>query len=111
MLSTGGGNIITGNLIGTDLDGFTPLGNGGFGMGLEKNESISPIPNTIGPDNIIAYNGAGGDGPGIELMSGMLNTIITENSIFENGGRESIILKMMPRLSHRSLFITTLKKG
>ena len=87
LLSTGGGNIIIGNLIGTDLDGFTPMGNGGPGISIEKNERIYPVPNTIGPDNIIAYNGTGGDGPGIELMSGMLNALITKNSIFGNGGK------------------------
>ena len=87
LLSIGGGNVITGNLIGTELDGYTPMGNIGPGISIEKNETISPIPNTIGPDNIIAYNNIEGGGPGIELMSGFLSTHITQNLIFENGGK------------------------
>ena len=87
LLSNGGGNVITGNLIGTELDGYTPMGNIGPGISIEKNETISPIPNTIGPDNFIAYNNIEGGGPGIELMSGFLSTHITQNLIFENGGK------------------------
>jgi len=68
LLSIGGGNVITGNLIGTELDGFTPMGNAAIGIVIEENETISPIPNTIGPDNIIANNGTGGMDRGLSLI-------------------------------------------
>jgi hypothetical protein len=50
------GNTITGNLIGTDADGLALLGN--LGMGILVGESATD--NIIGPDNVIAYNGADG---------------------------------------------------
>jgi hypothetical protein len=52
----GVGNTITGNLIGTDAEGLAILGN--RGMGIIVGESSTN--NIIGPDNIIAYNGADG---------------------------------------------------
>jgi len=45
-------NTITGNLIGTDASGADDWGNSGCGIGIEGGASH----NTIGPDNIIAYN-------------------------------------------------------
>jgi hypothetical protein len=86
ILSTPGTtrNIIKGNLMGTDTAGAAQLGN--------ERQAVAIIEgangNTIGPDNIIAYNG----GPGI-FGAGILmyrpDTIkntITRNSIHDNGG-------------------------
>ncbi|MDO9088274.1 MAG: tetratricopeptide repeat protein [Anaerolineaceae bacterium] len=87
LLSTGGGNIITGNLIGTGLNGFTPMGNRGSSIVIENNQTFFPVPNTIGPDNIIAHNGSGDLDTGIVINSGEIPTVITQNSIHDNYGK------------------------
>lgn len=70
-------NTITGNLIGTDLDGSTWLGNEGFGIHICEGARG----NTIGPDNIIAYNGR--DGIYIDPPDKTENTVL-ENQLFGN---------------------------
>jgi hypothetical protein len=84
-------NIIKGNLIGTDIAGIAQLGNELNGMRIDGANG-----NTIGPDNIIAYNGESGvhlSGPNT------VNNTITRNSIWghahdgihSNGASHSLI--------------------
>ena len=78
ILSTSGAtlNVIAGNLIGSDAVGATPLGNGtGVWIGEGANG------NTVGPDNIIAYNSqAGVVADGVDSV----HNTITQNSIHDN---------------------------
>ena len=77
----GSDNVITGNLIGTDVTGSGKMGNRAPGIFLEENASR----NVIGPDNIIAYNGTSGYSGGIEIRSLHANAnIITANNIRGN---------------------------
>jgi len=91
-LSSGGGNVIAGNLIGTDVSGAGPMGNWKSGIWIEDNQSYNPAPNTIGPDNIIAYNGStetvqnGQVTGGVVIDTVLVPTIITANSIYDNTG-------------------------
>jgi hypothetical protein len=70
------GNVIEGNYIGTDRTGTVALGNG-YGIKIHADTDD----NTIGPNNVIAFNGTGVwvDGAGTDA-----NTI-TQNSIHSNG--------------------------
>ncbi|MBN1136444.1 MAG: hypothetical protein JXM73_07650 [Anaerolineae bacterium] len=79
VLSTAGtsANTITGNLIGTDATGTAALGNQtGVWICEGANE------NTIGPDNVVAFNN--GSGIGVSGPDSTRNTI-TQNRIYENG--------------------------
>jgi parallel beta-helix repeat protein len=70
-------NTISGNYIGTDAHGGTPLGNHGSGIAMHQGTSY----NTIGPDNVIAYN----TGSGVKIGTGQpLYNTITQNHIFDN---------------------------
>lgn len=72
------GNLIEGNYIGTDRTGTTPLGNG---LGIEIHADAHD--NTIGPDNIIAYN----DSHGVWVYDATTTgNTITQNSIHSNTG-------------------------
>ncbi|MBN2357196.1 right-handed parallel beta-helix repeat-containing protein [candidate division KSB1 bacterium] len=73
-------NTISGNFIGTDGSSTAQLGNNKSGIILEHGSSN----NTIGPGNIIAFNG--GDGVRVQHDS-TLNNTITENSITKNNGK------------------------
>ena len=71
-------NIISGNYIGTDASKKNPLGNHGGGIGIRQGASY----NTIGPDNVVAYN----DWSGIEAYGpDSLGNTITQNTIHDNG--------------------------
>ena len=77
------GNVIEGNLIGTDLTGANDIGNQGDGVHIGAS-NITVGGTTAGAGNIIAFNGKGlfvGAGVGVE--SGAHNAIIG-NSIFSN---------------------------
>lgn len=71
------GNVIQGNYIGTDRTGSQPLGNTYYGI----NISDGAHDNTIGPNNIIAYNGL----TGVAVGPGSTGNTITQNSIHSNG--------------------------
>lgn len=71
-------NWIRGNVIGVSIE-FDPLGNTHDGVRI----SFDATDNTIGPDNIIAYNGD--DGVGVDTPTAMGNTI-TQNHIVANEG-------------------------
>jgi hypothetical protein len=72
-------NTITGNLIGTDTSGKKHLGNQFVGIAILGGASY----NTIGPDNLIAFNLNGGI-----YVSGAnsLYNSITRNNIYDNDG-------------------------
>jgi hypothetical protein len=71
------GNTISGNYIGTDASGMGALGNVEYGVQIQGNAQN----NTVGPGNVIAYNG----NDGVEVYgSGTNGNVITQNSIFSN---------------------------
>ncbi len=69
------GNVIEGNYIGTDRTGTAPLPNN-YGIRIESGAHD----NTIGPNNVIAFNGWGVEVNGVTTTG---NTI-TQNSIHSN---------------------------
>jgi CSLREA domain-containing protein len=80
--SAGADNLLIANLIGTQADGVSPLGNGGPGVLLDAGTDDNGI-GSGSPDqgNIIAFNA----GVGVEVLQAQ-NTLIQANSIFANGG-------------------------
>jgi hypothetical protein len=70
------GNVIEGNYIGTDRTGSAPLGNDEYGIRIHAGAHD----NTIGPNNVIAFNGWGVEVDGVTTTG---NTI-TQNSIHSN---------------------------
>jgi hypothetical protein len=79
---SGTSNIVQGNLIGTDVTGSAPIGNGSGGVapGVFIADSNNTIGGTAaGAANIIAFN----SGPGVEVLGGTGNAI-RGNSIFSN---------------------------
>jgi VCBS repeat-containing protein len=80
LQSTPSQNIVAGNYIGTDAAGDA-IGNELYGV------MTSVTNNTIGPGNVIAFNGSRFGGPGVILLNGTArNTAIVGNSIFSNFG-------------------------
>ena len=74
-------NTVEGNLIGTDVSGTTPIGNGLHGILItSEGPSSGPAGNRI-EGNTIAFNG----GDGVFSSVGCCNQI-KSNSIFSNGG-------------------------
>ena len=72
------GNTISGNLIGTSALGAEILGNGSYGVWIESGAGL----NTVGPNNIIAYNKA----PGVFITgANTRQNTVTQNAIFSNG--------------------------
>lgn len=70
-------NTITGNLVGTDVDGANALANHETGIYVAEGASR----NMIGADNIIAYNREGG----VQIYNSIsLGNTITQNSIYDN---------------------------
>jgi CSLREA domain-containing protein len=70
-------NTISGNYIGTDASGTADLGNTSDGVYISDGAQN----NTVGPDNVIAYNGW----DGVEIYGGStISNTITQNSIFSN---------------------------
>ena len=67
------------NLIGTDVTGTQPLGNGSHGVYMQSNDNrVGSL--TTGIGNVIAFNGA----YGVRVDTGTGNAIVN-NSIFSNG--------------------------
>lgn len=71
------GNVVTGNFIGTALDGLAPIGN--FGDGIVLGNGTHG--NMVGPDNRVAYNA--GSGVAVYGPATLENTI-TANAIYAN---------------------------
>jgi len=81
-IATGGGNFVLGNLIGTQIDGVTPLPNGSHGVLIYSGAGNNTVGGrAAGAGNTIAFNG----GSGVDLRgdAGVGNTI-AGNSIFGN---------------------------
>lgn len=77
------GNIITGNAIGVNASG-APLPNRGEGIHVRYEATDQ----TIGPDNVIAWN----DGPGILLADSTVQRVtITGNSVHRNGTGDIVL--------------------
>jgi CSLREA domain-containing protein len=75
-------NAVTGNLIGTQLDGVSPLGNGGPGVLFDGDALLNSVgSDAAGASNTVAFNA----GTGVLIRSGEFNDV-QENSIFANGG-------------------------
>jgi len=76
--------VVRGNLIGTDITGSLPLGNGGDGIDTGSGTGGSVIGGTSpGSSNIIAFNG--GHGVSFRWWPNTSGTVLG-NSIFSNGG-------------------------
>jgi hypothetical protein len=80
------GNVVTGNLIGTDPTGTGNLGNSASGVSITE----GALDNTVGPNNIIAYNGRAGIE--VERFESFHN-VLTQNSIHDNGGRGILLFR------------------
>jgi hypothetical protein len=82
------GNLVQGNLIGTEVDGIRPLGNNRYGIVVHLDASNNAIGGTdIGASNTIAFNGL----DGISMVYAPANdpgvgNLVLSNSIFANGG-------------------------
>jgi len=70
------GNTVSGNYIGADASGAADLGNTGYGVCIQGAQH-----NTVGPDNLIAYNDL--DGVRVYGYTAADNTI-PQNSIYSN---------------------------
>jgi parallel beta-helix repeat protein len=80
---SGGTSQVIGNLIGVAADGVSALGNAGDGVYI-TNSSGNVIGGTAaGQGNVIAHNGAGGTGRGVNIMSGV-NNAVEGNAIYAN---------------------------
>ena len=77
-IPTGRNNTICGNYIGTDTTGRINLGNGSYGIRFD----FGAQKNTIGPGNIVAFNGSHGI---IMSHDSTLCNTITRNAISRNG--------------------------
>ncbi len=82
------GNVIQGNLIGTDINGVAALGNTINGVRIEVGRDSRVGGPDAGAGNVIAYNGGHGVvviGQQSEHQSTLRNAILS-NQIFSNGG-------------------------
>ncbi len=75
------GNLVQGNMVGTDYTGTAPLPNIGDGIEIRNADGNTIGGITDGASNTIAFNG----GDGVAVFSGVDNDI-SGNSIFSNGG-------------------------
>jgi ELWxxDGT repeat protein len=77
------GNLVQGNLIGTDVTGAQPLGNYYQGVTIESSASLNTIGGTTaGAGNVIAFN----PGDGVLIYQDGTGNRISQNSIHSNGG-------------------------
>jgi hypothetical protein len=84
----GTGNLVQGNLIGTQMDGTSPLGNE-FGVFIRGGSNNTIGGTATGAGNIIAFStgpGAGGAGVSVGFTRSSTGHAIQANSIFSNAG-------------------------
>jgi hypothetical protein len=74
-----------GNLIGTDLTGNAPLGNGQEGIRIRSGPALDPAGAGVS-GNVIAFNGASGVIIGVDAGNGTSGNRISGNSIHDNSG-------------------------
>jgi hypothetical protein len=79
--SADGSNVVQGNLIGTDVSGTQPLGNGRDGVQITRLNNNTIGGEDTGAGNTIAFNG--GDGVRVDQANG---NAILGNAVFANGG-------------------------
>jgi CSLREA domain-containing protein len=77
----GPATVITGNRIGTEIDGTAALGNDGNGVKVATGED-TVIGGAAGEGNVIAHNG----GNGVEVATAVRSCRISSNAIFSNSG-------------------------
>jgi hypothetical protein len=75
-------NVVEGNLIGTQADGISPLGNMRQGILVR----FGPAADNEILRNVIAFNASAGVSPAGILIDEGLRTMVSENSIHANGG-------------------------
>ncbi len=78
-------NLIRGNLLGTAVDGVSPLGNGQFNVELEVNSNDNQIGGlAAGSGNRMGFTGtfAGGPFAAVRVRDGAINNAILGNAIF-----------------------------
>jgi uncharacterized repeat protein (TIGR01451 family) len=79
------GLVVLGNAIGTDRTGGLDLGN--VQSGVTLGSSSNTIGGTVeGAGNVIAFNGSGQVGAGVQLVGSVDHDAILSNSIFSNTG-------------------------
>jgi len=81
-ISTGPGNQVLGNRIGTDASGSSPLGNGLYGVAFVGGSGNAVGGTAAGASNIIAHNGVAG----VVVIEGATGDSIRGNAIFSNTG-------------------------
>jgi hypothetical protein len=77
---------VSGNFIGTDITGTTPLGNGQSGIAIRLFSTGNTIGGEAGLSNVIACNGGAGVVIGRDLSDTSAGNRISGNSIHDNGG-------------------------
>src|SRR5205814_3960280 len=70
------GTVVQGNLIGTQIDGLSPLGNSGHGVNIVGTSNNSIGGTTAGAGNRIASNGASNNFGGGDIIEGSGSTKI-----------------------------------
>jgi parallel beta-helix repeat protein len=81
-IKRGGNNLLTGNKIGTDINGEQALANGGHGIFLDSTTFTQIGGTNAGEGNLIAYN----RGDGVIVQPNSIKNQIVGNAIFNNVG-------------------------
>jgi titin len=78
------GNVLQGNLVGTDATGTTPLGNANFGISLDGIRGTGSLVGgpTASAKNVIAFNGS----IGVIFFNNAMSTTVQGNQITSNVG-------------------------
>lgn len=86
-MSNSSHNLLRGNLLGTAVDGISPLGNGQFNVELEANSNDNEIGGlAAGSGNRMGFTGtyAGGPFAAVRVRDGAINNAILGNAIFSS---------------------------
>jgi CSLREA domain-containing protein len=86
QITSGGGNEVSGNYIGTDKTGTSNLGNGSSGVKVSTEGAKNTVGGNGAARNTIAFNGGDGVQIGVTIFeAGATGNSILGNSIFSNG--------------------------
>ena len=92
FITSPGGGFVQGNLIGTQRDGVSPLGNGNFG-GIDLGSTDFVVGGTaLGQANVIAFN----TGWGVTVALNVSGNSISGNSIYSNSQLGISLLGISP---------------